>query len=64
QAQLFPELLLHSFLDTIMTYISGSVLINKRIWMKTELESMGLWPGSPPVSNPMKTVTVAFTSSA
>ncbi|XP_056600956.1 uncharacterized protein LOC130418841 [Triplophysa dalaica] len=26
--------------------------------MKTELESMGLWPGSPPVSNPMKTVSL------
>ncbi|KAI7798267.1 hypothetical protein IRJ41_024252 [Triplophysa rosa] len=30
----------------------------QRIWMKTELESMGLWPGSPPVSNPMKTVSL------
>ncbi|XP_027010876.2 uncharacterized protein LOC113648052 isoform X2 [Tachysurus fulvidraco] len=27
----------------------------QKIWIKTELESMGLWPGSPPVSNPMKT---------
>ncbi|KAL0163494.1 hypothetical protein M9458_039249, partial [Cirrhinus mrigala] len=30
----------------------------QRIWMKTELESMGLWPGSIPVSNPMKTVSL------
>lgn len=30
----------------------------QKIWMKTELESMGLWPGSWPVSNPMKTVSL------
>ncbi|KAK2861024.1 hypothetical protein Q7C36_005190 [Tachysurus vachellii] len=30
----------------------------QKIWMKTELESLGLWPGSPPVSNPMKTVSL------
>ncbi|XP_067464800.1 uncharacterized protein [Thunnus thynnus] len=30
----------------------------QRIWMKTELESMGLWPGSIPVSNPMKMVSL------
>ncbi|XP_060721098.1 uncharacterized protein LOC132842439 [Tachysurus vachellii] len=30
----------------------------QKIWMKTELESMGLWPGSPPLSNPMKTVSL------
>ncbi|KAK2863731.1 hypothetical protein Q7C36_002885 [Tachysurus vachellii] len=30
----------------------------QKIWMKTELESLSLWPGSPPVSNPMKTVSL------
>lgn len=30
----------------------------QKIWMKTELESLGLWPGSIPVSNPMKTVSL------
>ena len=30
----------------------------QRIWMKTELESMGLWPGSIPVRNPMKMVSL------
>ncbi|KAL1268825.1 hypothetical protein QQF64_034188 [Cirrhinus molitorella] len=31
---------------------------HQKIWMKTELESMGRWPGSIPVSNPMKTVSL------
>ncbi|KAM6936641.1 uncharacterized protein PEZ65_006699 [Lycodopsis pacificus] len=30
----------------------------QRIWMKTELESMGLWPGSFPVRNLMKMVSL------
>ncbi len=30
----------------------------QKIWMKTELESMGIWPGSIPVSNPMKIVSL------
>ncbi|RVE58524.1 hypothetical protein OJAV_G00210220 [Oryzias javanicus] len=30
----------------------------QRIWMKTELQSMGLWPGSPPVRNPMKMLSL------
>nr|XP_057909379.1 uncharacterized protein LOC131105363 isoform X1 [Doryrhamphus excisus]XP_057909380.1 uncharacterized protein LOC131105363 isoform X1 [Doryrhamphus excisus]XP_057909381.1 uncharacterized protein LOC131105363 isoform X1 [Doryrhamphus excisus]XP_057909382.1 uncharacterized protein LOC131105363 isoform X1 [Doryrhamphus excisus] len=30
----------------------------QKIWMKLELESMGLWPGSRPVNNPMKTFSL------
>ncbi|KAL3046532.1 hypothetical protein OYC64_004509 [Pagothenia borchgrevinki] len=30
----------------------------QRIWMKMELESMGLWPGSVPVRNPLKMVSL------
>ncbi|XP_056286730.1 uncharacterized protein LOC130204210 [Pseudoliparis swirei] len=30
----------------------------QRIWIKTELEAMGLWPGSIPVRNPMKMVSL------
>ncbi|XP_026200512.1 uncharacterized protein LOC113151805 isoform X2 [Anabas testudineus] len=30
----------------------------QKIWMKTELESLGVWPGSLPVSNPMKMVSL------
>ncbi|KAJ4924405.1 hypothetical protein JOQ06_000645 [Pogonophryne albipinna] len=30
----------------------------QRIWMKMELQSMGLWPGSVPVRNPLKMVSL------
>ncbi|XP_051783755.1 uncharacterized protein LOC114643717 [Erpetoichthys calabaricus] len=30
----------------------------QKVWMKTELESMGLWPGSLPVRHPMKMVSL------
>ncbi|KAJ4939015.1 hypothetical protein JOQ06_028478 [Pogonophryne albipinna] len=38
-------------------YMFGSLPL-QRIWMKMELQSMGLWPGSVPVRNPLKMVSL------